>query len=160
MIMRVITGGQTGVDQGALRAARTCGLATGGWAPLGWETEVGPAPWLADYGLVECSEPGYAARRRRNVKDADTRLLFGDQNSRGSIGLLKDWATIGNSRVYQWVEPEVETPRGVARFLDTLARNPKAPEVLLVAGNRESGWPGIGERTERLLKAAFRLMAR
>jgi hypothetical protein len=39
MLERVISGGQTGVDQAALRAAQACGLETGGYAPLGWETE-------------------------------------------------------------------------------------------------------------------------
>jgi len=42
----VVSGGQTGVDQAALRAARASGIATGGWAPKGWATEAGPAPWL------------------------------------------------------------------------------------------------------------------
>ena len=51
MNLTVISGGQTGVDQAALRAARSCGIPTGGWAPRGWLTEDGPAPWLADYGL-------------------------------------------------------------------------------------------------------------
>jgi hypothetical protein len=79
MIERVISGGQTGVDQAALRAARACGIATGGWAPLGWLTE-GPldeeghpfpktvaSPWLAEWGLVECDEPGFRARTVANV---------------------------------------------------------------------------------------------
>src|SRR5262249_34268512 len=39
MLDRVITGGQTGADQAAPRAARGAGIATGGWAPKGWVTE-------------------------------------------------------------------------------------------------------------------------
>ena len=46
-------GGQTGADQGGLRAARACGIPTGGWAPRGWQTEDGPCPALANFGLVE-----------------------------------------------------------------------------------------------------------
>jgi hypothetical protein len=61
MIERVISGGQTGADQGGLRAAQACGIPTGGWAPRGWLTEAGPAPWLADWGLVECQEGESAA---------------------------------------------------------------------------------------------------
>jgi hypothetical protein len=34
MIGKVISGGQTGVDQAALRAAKACGIPTGGWAPI------------------------------------------------------------------------------------------------------------------------------
>jgi hypothetical protein len=53
MIQRVISGGQTGVDQAALRAAKACGIPTGGWCPLGFLTEAGPMPALADFGLAE-----------------------------------------------------------------------------------------------------------
>jgi hypothetical protein len=43
MLELVISGGQTGADQGGLRATRACGIPTGGWAPRGWLTEAGPA---------------------------------------------------------------------------------------------------------------------
>jgi Circularly permutated YpsA SLOG family len=44
-------------------------ITTGGWAPLGRETEDGPAHWLAEFGLVECPEPGYPARIVANIRD-------------------------------------------------------------------------------------------
>ena len=44
----IISGGQTGADQAGLLAAQALGLQTGGWAPHGWRTDAGPAPWLAD----------------------------------------------------------------------------------------------------------------
>lgn len=53
MLTKVISGGQTGVDQAALRAAKAARIPTGGYAPKGWLTEDGPAPWLADFGLIE-----------------------------------------------------------------------------------------------------------
>lgn len=59
-LIKIVTGGQTGADQGALLAARAAGIATGGWAPLGWMTEDGPAPWLADFRLIECPIQGTA----------------------------------------------------------------------------------------------------
>jgi hypothetical protein len=52
MIEKVMSGGQTGADHGGLRAARRCGIATGGWAPRGWLTEAGPAEWLAEWDLL------------------------------------------------------------------------------------------------------------
>ena len=39
--MKIVSGGQTGVDQGALDAAMSLGLAWGGWAPKGWLAENG-----------------------------------------------------------------------------------------------------------------------
>jgi hypothetical protein len=35
MLERIISGGQSGVDQAGWRAARALGLAAGGWMPLG-----------------------------------------------------------------------------------------------------------------------------
>jgi hypothetical protein len=67
VIERVVTGGQTGADQGGLRAARAAGIATGGWAPQGWLTE---------------SEDG-----RRNVPDPS--LADG---SRGLGGSARGWS--------------------------------------------------------------------
>lgn len=148
------------MDQAALRAARAVGFPTGGHAPLGWETEEGPAPWLADYGLVECPEPGYPARRKRCVADADTMVLIGDKNSKGSRGVLKDWATIRKHAAWVWVEPGASTPRGVAGFLMNVRRDGRRVETVLVAGNRESLMPGIGERAERFLLAVFEMVKR
>jgi hypothetical protein len=78
MLTRVISSGQTGADQAGLRAARAAGIPTGGWAPKGWLTEKGPSLWLADFGLVECPEPGYPPRTRANVRDSDGSIWFGD----------------------------------------------------------------------------------
>ena len=40
----IVSGGQTGADQAAWRAARTAGIATAGFMPLGYLTEDGPRP--------------------------------------------------------------------------------------------------------------------
>jgi hypothetical protein len=53
MLRKVISGGQTGVDQAFLRAAWRACLETGGTAPKGWRTDKGPNPGLAQYGLKE-----------------------------------------------------------------------------------------------------------
>jgi hypothetical protein len=44
VIAGIITGGQTGADQAAVRAGHAAGIPTGGFAPKGWLTEDGPAP--------------------------------------------------------------------------------------------------------------------
>lgn len=74
-IDNVISGGQTGVDQAALRAARASGIVTGGFAPKGWATEDGPAPWLgSEYGLVGVRGPrlsGADQSQRRALRRDD-----------------------------------------------------------------------------------------
>ena len=148
--MRVISGGQTGADQGGLFAARASGLETGGWAPLGWKTETGPAPWLAEFGLVECPDPGYPARRRRNVMDADAVLVFGNLSSPGSRGLIRDCRMLAKPWVH--VASGISTPRMIAEFL----RLRPHVQTLMIAGNRESSSPGIAGRVERFLVTTFR----
>src|SRR5215470_1645963 len=84
MLDRVISGGQNGADQGSLRAAKTLGIPTGGWAPKGWATEDGPAEkLLRAFGLKELSQPGYPPRTRANVLAANATVIFG-QDSSGS----------------------------------------------------------------------------
>jgi hypothetical protein len=153
MLERVISGGQTGADQAALRAARACGIPTGGWAPRGWLTEAGPAPWLAEWGLVECPEgeteaERYRVRRRRCLKDAFAVVCLGDMTSPGSRGLSRDCAGQGKQLVF--VKPGLTTPRHIADFI----RESRVSR-LMVAGDRESRAPGIGERVELFLIVVF-----
>ena len=42
--IKIVSGGQTGVDRGALEAAVALGLEFGGWAPHGWIAEDGTIP--------------------------------------------------------------------------------------------------------------------
>ena len=42
--LKIVSGGQTGVDRGALQAAMDLGLDWGGWAPKGWRSEDGTIP--------------------------------------------------------------------------------------------------------------------
>jgi hypothetical protein len=90
VIEKVVTGGQAGADQGALRAARTAGIATGGFAPQGWVTEAGAAPWLGEFDLVECEISGYPARTEANVRSCDAVLWFGDPTAPGGK-LTLEW---------------------------------------------------------------------
>lgn len=152
-MITVISGGQTGVDQAALRAARACGLATGGYAPRGWYTEDGLAPWLADYGLVECVRFGYPARTERNVATADAVLWVGDMTSPG--GRL----TLRLSRSRGLLESCYSSPAAVMPLMVAEWLRLAVPDGgrLLVAGNRESTSPGIGAAAERVLIEVFTL---
>lgn len=89
MLKKIISGGQTGVDQLALRVARGLGIETGGTAAMFWMTEIGPAPWLEEYGLKQCTARGYPPRTYENVKNSKGTILFGDMNSKGSISTIQ-----------------------------------------------------------------------
>lgn len=150
-VIKVISGGQTGVDQAALRAAKACGLPTGGYAPKGWQTEDGPSPWLADYGLVECGRPGYPARTGDNVATADAVLWIGDMLSPGgrlTLRLARQRGLLESC----YSSPEAMLPSLAADWLRLIF---PGGGRLLVAGNRESTAPGIGAAAERVLIEVF-----
>ncbi|HSQ58757.1 MAG TPA: putative molybdenum carrier protein, partial [Gemmata sp.] len=57
---RVISGGQTGADRGALIAARAAGIATGGFMPRGFLAHDGNHPEFAElYDMRETESSRY-----------------------------------------------------------------------------------------------------
>jgi len=156
----VISGGQTGADQGGLRAARATGYRTGGMAPKGWRTDDGPAPWLADYGLVEGPHHSYAPRTEWNARNSTGTLWFGDHRSPG--GITTDAACVRYNRVWQVIEPmggsDRTNPMDFAETIPALIRRWILDHQIItlnVAGNRERLNPGIGARTDAILRAAL-----
>jgi hypothetical protein len=71
--LRVVSGGQTGVDRGALDAALDLGVPCGGWCPAGRLAEDGVIP--ARYPVTELRGAGYEERTRKNVEDSDGTLI-------------------------------------------------------------------------------------
>lgn len=157
--LTVISGGQTGVDQAALRAAKACGIPTGGYAPKGWHTEAGPCPWLADeFGLTALAYGSYPDRTRANVQDADALLWLGSPSTPGgrlTVGLAEERRL--PRLVYDLDRFDADE---LATILDAdIYRLMHAKGgTLFVAGNRESKSPGIGAKAEAVLTATFRLL--
>lgn len=73
-MLRVISGGQTGVDRAGLDAARTCLLEIGGWCPKGRLAEDGKIP--EEYPLTEAESPAYPQRTEWNVRDSDATIIL------------------------------------------------------------------------------------
>ncbi len=156
MIELVRSGGQTGADIGGLRGARSAGVPTCGWAPRGWRTEAGPAPWLADFGVMEASSADYAVRTEMNVRESHGTLLVGDRGSAGSRLTLDLCRRLGRPYLcVVWRPGMSATPRP-----DTVAAIRQWAGVLgirwlNVAGNRESVAPGIEVATAALVSAVL-----
>ena len=60
MPIKIVSGGQTGVDRAALAVALELGIPCGGWCPRGRLAEDGPIP--PRYPLVETPRKAYPQR--------------------------------------------------------------------------------------------------
>lgn len=74
---KVISGGQTGIDQLGLQVAKALGIPTGGMAPRGYLTETGPDSTLKYYGLIEHESAEYPPRTKANIVNSDGTVVFG-----------------------------------------------------------------------------------
>ena len=151
MLARVISGGQTGVDQAAWRAAKAAGIPTGGAMPLGFLTEDGARPdFAAEFGAHQLDRPDNDARTEANVRESDGTLWIGDSNSHGGR-ITREWCSkLGKTSVVVVLDGVVIEPLLIARWI--VAQNIR---TLNVAGNRESKAPGIGVRAEAYLASLF-----
>jgi hypothetical protein len=138
---RIISGGQTGADQGGLEAAAFLGIPTGGKMPKGFKTEEGYCPELADkYDVEELVSGEYAPRTRYNVLDSDATVIFGNLSSPGSRTTRQ--MCLDSKRACLVVEEFNDFYRRL--FNDFLSMYEVT--TLNVAGNRESKNRGIQQK--------------
>jgi hypothetical protein len=150
MLTKIISGGQTGADQGGLQAAAELGIPTGGKMPKGFRTERGPQCGLGPlYGLEELASHEYAPRTRYNVVDSDATVIFGKVSSPGSRTTRK--MCIDSKKPYLVIEDCKET--SLRLFTEFLAMY--KVKILNVAGNRESRNPGIQDSVHHFLVEAL-----
>lgn len=146
MILRVISGGQTGADQAGLAAARAVGLPTGGWVPQGCRTESGPMSELVTlYGCQETTTDAWAERTVKNAQWAHVTLWFGRSGSPGYNLTRK--SVLAAEREWKF-QPELAELRMLKQL--------QIPFIVNVAGNRESKNPGIYQKTYDLLLEAWK----
>lgn len=151
MLQKIVSGGQTGADQAAWRAAKAFGIPLGGWMPKGFLTEEGPRPEFAElYGAVEMPTERYAARTEQNVRDSDGTLWFGDTTTSGATATVE--ACLQLNKPCLPMDPSVAgfEPSHVVNWLRA-----NKIKILNAAGNRESDEPGIAVRVESFLAQVF-----
>lgn len=176
-LSKVVSGGQTGVDQAALRAARDCGIEIGGWCPPGRVCETGVIP--SEFPLRETERdrspnaPDIPRSQRTewNVRDSDGTLVIRSGAAShppshrygvaGSDAATEEAADAGTEWAMQCAKRygrpllvcDLSDPNATQKVQEWLRRVPI--KVLSVGGPAESASPGIGDRAYMLMRSVF-----
>ncbi|UCC13650.1 MAG: putative molybdenum carrier protein [Gammaproteobacteria bacterium] len=153
-LRRIVSGGQTGVDRGALDAALAQGLPCGGWCPAGRRAEDGTIP--NRYPLIEMPVSDYPARTRRNVVDSDATLIISSGPPTGGTRLTRDLCR-ETDRPCLVLRAEALTVDQAAQAAFEFARDSNV-RTLNVAGPRASGWPDGQGYARQVLGALIALV--
>ena len=146
----VVSGGQTGADQGGLLGAQDIGVETGGWVPYKFLTENGSDYTLQRFGLKD-SYKGYAERTRMNVRDSNITLWFGNVGSAGGCATKR--ACIRECKPFDVVtHMTVDEIAEVVKNYIRIVYHEKDKFVINIAGNRESNNVGLQESTRRTVR--------
>jgi Circularly permutated YpsA SLOG family len=170
-LSKVISGGQTGADQGGLLAAHKLGVLTGGTAPGGWATSFGPNMLLQAFGLQASGT--LQTRTAMNVRNSTGTVIFAERpSSPGSMMTRRVCVELG--KPYH----DIDLAPFVASAIDGSLGTREGPSIALVssalhvwliehqittlnvAGNRErtDGNFFITEFTEYIVDCALRLL--
>ena len=146
VVIKIVSGGQTGVDRAALDVALENDIACGGWCPRGRLAEDGPID--PKYPVIETASTSPTERTEANVRDSDGTLLLTWGKLSG--GTLKTAAIANRLRKTALVidlkeNPKVELAEGWATKFQI--------RVLNVAGPRASEAPEVYAAAKRFLTA-------
>ena len=149
--MKIVSGGQTGVDRAALDVALKQGIACGGWCPAGRLDEFGKIP--GHYPLQELEHGGFAERTRQNVIDSDgTVIIYDRQLSGGTEEAVRYCRELNRPHVLIDAS-NVSSETGADLVRDFVTKH--SIHILNVAGPRQSGWPEGYDYATRVLENFF-----
>ena len=151
MVKKIVSGGQAGVDRGALDAALELGFDCGGWCPLGRRAEDGPID--PRYPLTESDSPRYNVRTEQNTIDSDGTLIITGGRLEGGTRLTLELA-LQKNRPCRVID--LRQPLELEQVIDWLV----ALEIstLNIAGPRESKQPGIADKTREIVENLLNLI--
>jgi len=134
--LKIISGGQTGVDRGALDAALKRGISCGGWCPPGRLDEFGRIP--DHYPVTEIDEGSFTERTRRNVEDSDGTVIiyFGELHG-GSAQTVQ--FCLEAQRPHELIDAAKTSTDRAAQLIRKFVHDNKIA-ILNIAGPRQSDW--------------------
>ena len=153
LMLKIVSGGQTGVDRAALDVAIERGLAYGGWCPKGGWAEDMPNPpgLLSAYpDLRETPESDPSQRTEWNVRDSDKLMVLiesaGLSVSEGTRLAIDTAKKLGKPNIVINIDGD-----GGGVLAAGFIGAGQGPLALCIAGPRESEAPGIYAKTRAFL---------
>ena len=151
--MKIISGGQTGVDRAALDVALEHRIECGGWCPAGRLDEFGKIP--DHYPVQELPDGGFAERTLQNVKDSDGTVVIYAAELRGGTDQTVRFCDVLN-QPHQLVDASRVTTAEAAKLIANFVRTNRI-DILNIAGPRQSEWPNGYDYAFSVLNAFLRL---
>jgi hypothetical protein len=136
--MKIISGGQTGVDRAALDAALKHHLQCGGWCPDGRLDEFGRIP--EHYPVRELSGAGPAERTRQNVIDSEATIIMYEKQLRSGTEFTVQCCE-EYRRPHLLIDAAKTSTDVAAKLISEFVRQ-RNVGTLNVAGPRQSDWSG------------------
>jgi Circularly permutated YpsA SLOG family len=152
-LKRIVSGGQTGVDRGALDAALGSGFPCGGWVPGDRMAEDGV---ISDrYPMTPLPNGNYRQRTRLNVVDSDGTVILYEGSLSGGSRLTRELCKLLNRPCILIGARETPDPivaaEAVLKFIED-----NDTKRLNVAGPRLSDWSQGYEFAFSVIQEAIR----
>jgi Circularly permutated YpsA SLOG family len=146
--VKIISGGQTGVDRAALDVALRHGIECGGSCPAGRLDELGRIP--DQYPVHELEAGGFTERTLQNVKDSGgTVVIYPGKLGGGTEQTVRFCVEL--KRPHQLIDAARLSPGDAANLTAGFVRNNNIA-ILNVAGPRQSEWPEGYDYASRALE--------
>jgi len=145
--VKIVSGGQTGVDRAALDAAMKRGVECGGSCPAGRLDEFGRIP--DRYPVKELERGSFAERTLQNVKDSDATVIIYFRDLRGGTEDTLS-CCIELAKPHRLIDAAEISEKDAATMIVDLVREHNV-STLNVAGPRESEWPDGYDYAYRVL---------
>jgi len=147
-LRKIVSGGQTGADQGALAACVQKKFPYGGWVPKGRRSEKGKVP--QKYRMRQHWSRHYPPRTEKNVVDSDGTVIFTFGQPDGGSLLTIDFAK-KHRRPWLAVDLNMPPEAAAAKVVRWVKRRLPDNAVLNVAGSRRSKAPGIHMAVKKVM---------
>jgi hypothetical protein len=147
--VKLISGGQTGIDRAALDIALKHGVECNGWCPAGRLDEFGRIP--DRYPVKELEGCGLSERTLQNVKDSDgTVIIYWDKLSGGTEQTVR--FCVEQRRPHELIDASKISTEHAAKLVLDFVREHNI-DILNVAGPRQSEWLDGYDYASRVLDA-------